>query len=151
MTTQSTKPSTASDYEKEPIPAFMKVLNIYENDMVFEEDDLLMNNLSNSSDHGCITEGSHAGRLFSGFAGGDPHKSRSEQMYTEEGAMIVEDFENSSPSPMMIVESFGDLSLKDVGGGCSHSSKDLSFGKKSASKGMHGGSVTDRGHSQSNA
>jgi len=66
MQGMSTKPSTVGDVEKEPIPSFLKVLNIYQTEFSFEpeQDDYLYHpgDLSHSSGGGCITEGSNLGK-----------------------------------------------------------------------------------------
>jgi hypothetical protein len=77
----STKPSTCSDIEKEPMPSFLKVLNIYQTEYLFEpeEDEFLLDDdLSHSSVGGCITEGSNTGRHLTGFGGGDTGRSKHE-------------------------------------------------------------------------
>lgn len=114
----STKPSTQSETEKEPMPSFLKVLNIYQTEFLFEpeEDEFLLDDdMSQSSVEGCITEESNTGRVLSGLGGADTGRSKREQHLTTEdggyGGLCGGELDSS---PMMAAESFGDHSMRDT-------------------------------------
>lgn len=126
----STKPSTLNE-EHEPVPSFLKALNFYQSELFENEDETFDDGFSDSSVGygGIITEssvgGCKAGTLYSVSGTADTGRSKSDNYHmSTDGVLNGVDSENS---PMMVMESFGELSLKNQG---NSSSKDLSFGKK---------------------